>query len=576
MDPVEEIKQRLDVSEVVGGYVQLKQAGANHRGLCPFHHERTPSFMVSDQKGIWHCFGCGEGGDVFSFVEKIEGLDFRETLENLAKRAGVKLPAAGRVKTDGNLKEKLLKILELATKYYQTALIKSPEAQNYVIQQRGFNKEALSAFRLGYAPDTRNGLVNWLRRHGFNDSEIIKAGLAHGGRSQLQDLFHGRIMVPLADVMGQTIGFTGRILGEGEPKYLNTPSTLLFDKSRYVFGLSQAKAAIREADEAVLVEGNLDVVTAHQFGSRQVVATSGIALSRPQLKILARITKNLKLAFDQDSAGVNATERAIPLAQSMGLSLYIVEMPAKDPDELIRRDLSSWQASLKNAPYVMDWLLKALLRQNDSASVPGKKQITNRFSDILALLEDPVEQDHYIQALAKTIKIEPAAVARRLEQRREPKTQLRVNSGAYQRKSVRDEGEAAQEAILGICLTYPDSIISLDDLREDHFTTPERQKILAYLGQHRGRLNSETLPKELQLVGNYVKILLLQGEENYGSWSSIDRRIEAFSLASRLERLRIKRVKRNLAILIRQADVSGDSKRRQELLRQFSNLGSSK
>src|SRR3990167_3139352 len=267
MDPVEEIKERLDTSEVVGSYVQLKPAGANHKGLCPFHNEKSPSFMVSNEKGIWHCFGCGEGGDIFTFVEKIEGVDFKAALEQLARKAGVALPERGANKGTTKQKERSLAATELAAKYFQRGLVNSKTAQDYVIKQRGYNRQIVTEFRIGFAPDASSGLSDLLRQKGFKPQEIIQAGLARNHNGKTQDLFRRRVMIPFMGNNGQVIGFTGRVLDDSLPKYLNSPATPLFDKSRFVFGLAQANNTIRTGDGSIVVEGNLDVLTAHQFGS---------------------------------------------------------------------------------------------------------------------------------------------------------------------------------------------------------------------------------------------------------------------------------------------------------------------
>ena len=336
-DAKEEVRARLNIEDVIGEYVQLKRAGRNMKGLSPFTDERTPSFMVSPEKQIWHDFSSGKGGDVFSFVMLVEGMDFRQSLEHLARKAGVDLSLFSR--GDGRTakrRARAAEALELAAKFFQQSLLRTPRALEYVVKKRGLTRQTIQDFMIGFAPDDGSSLVTALTKRGFSKQELADAGLTNrfGG-----DLYRGRMVVALMDATGSVVGFTGRIIQDetNAPKYLNTPQTLLFDKSRHIFGLSQAKESIRKSDEVVIVEGNLDVVSSHQAGVRQVVATAGTAITEQHLKALSRLASRIKLAFDSDEAGLNATERAIKLSQTIGVELEVVSLPegSKDPDELI-------------------------------------------------------------------------------------------------------------------------------------------------------------------------------------------------------------------------------------------------
>ncbi|MBI4101259.1 DNA primase [Candidatus Microgenomates bacterium] len=571
MDSVEEIKRRLDVDEVVGSYIQLKPAGRNFKALCPFHHEKTPSFMVSNEKGIWHCFGCNEGGDIFSFVMKMEGLDFRGVLENLARRAGVTLEPRAGSRSTAKLKERLLKINEAAAKFYQATLTKSVPATAY-LKKRRFSAKTVKDWRFGYAPAGGLALTKWLGSHGAKDEEIIKAGLGRQAKTGVVDTFKNRLMIPLADWQGQVVGFTARVLDNSLPKYINTPQTILYDKSQLLFGLHLAKEAIRQADETVVVEGNLDVISSHQAGINNVVASSGTALTLAQLKALSRLSKKVKLAFDQDEAGIAATERSIPLAQSVGASLYIVVMPAvKDPDELIQKDPKLWSAAIKKAPYLMDWLLKVLPQQYSLTTATGKKQLTDRLMGVLAKLSDPVEQDHYVQAVAKLVKVDTQAIRRKLATG-VTEQQVKTKSAAYQTQPLSDEGVMVEEALLALAATYPDTRISLQDVDEQHFTSQSRQQLYNWLKKGSGQKLTNHLPKQLHEVSDYVKVALLRGEEGYQDWASLDRRIEAFSLAARLHNLKLKKIRQQINQELKAAEAAGDSKRKTELLKQFRDL----
>ncbi|MBI3984284.1 DNA primase [Candidatus Microgenomates bacterium] len=578
MDSVEEIRQRLSASEVISTYVQLKLAGRNQKGLCPFHHEKTPSLMVSDEKGIWHCFGCGEGGDIFGFVMKMEGLDFRGALELLASRAGVTLETSASGQQNRKLKDRLAAVNELATRYYQAVLAQSPAAQKY-LAKRGFTAATIKAWRIGYAPNQTASMATALKGRGVTDQELAKAGLTRQAStaSKPQDLFRSRLMIPLIDAQNRVVGFTARVIGEGMPKYLNTPQTVLFDKSRYLYGLHQAKEAVRQADQAVLVEGHLDVLASHQAKVQTVLATGGTALTLTHLKLLTRLTKNIKLAFDQDAAGITATERAIPIAQAASASLYMVQVTgAKDPDELLRQPdgLKRWQAAIEQAPYVMDWLLAVLPKQYDLSLAVDKRRLTDRVMGTLAKLTDAVEQDHYVQVLAKLVQVEPAAIRRKLAGQTEASPTRRHIAPAYQ-ASPRSAGMAVEEALLSLVISFPDTRTALQELTDEHFSSSERVELVKYLRRHPDTVfhpEAENLPAALLNQQNYVKIWLLQGEEGYEDWAPLDRRIEAFGLAARLQNIYTRKLRAQINEELKQAEASGDAKRKLELLRQFRDL----
>lgn len=577
MEATSEIKDRLSVDEVVSEYVQLKPAGSNYKGLCPFHHEKTPSFMVSPEKGIYHCFGCGEGGDIFSFVEKLEGLTFREALEKLAQKAGVDLPEQqGDSQATRGHKERLFNALKTAAQYYHIQLGRSEVVKDYLLKQRQFTSETIKQFQLGYAPSEGQRLVQFLRKQGFNDRELLDSGLARKRGNELQDLFRNRVMVPFIDSQGRVIGFTGRILGDGMPKYLNTPQTKLFDKSRFVFGLYQARESIRSAKEVIVVEGNLDVISSAQAGIGQVVAVSGTAVTLPQLKQLARLTQHVTFAFDADSAGVKASVRAIPLAQEAGVNLSVVTLPeGQDPDDVIKENVEVWRRLLKDKHYVIDWLVERYKQEYDLATVEGKREFTNQMSDSLRRLKDPVEQEHYVQQLADLVGVAPATIMKKLSS--EPaalKSPIKKAKNQPGPPPKHDEVKTVISALLGMAVTYPDVRGALEDVSAE-LLDEESAALLNYLKSKENQeieLSDQQLPKELLGVENYVKILLLRGEEQYGSWSLLDRQVEAFSLAHRLQEFETKRHKQRLSQEIAAAEAAGDNDLRQKLLKQYQAL----
>ena len=347
--PVEDIKSRLAAADVVGSYVRLVKAGQNFKALCPFHNEKTPSFYVSPARDIWHCFGCSKGGDIFAFIKEIEGVDFPEALELLASRAGVILK-----KEDPRLlteRRRYFFLLEEAVKFYEAELAKRRDVLDY-LKERGLKEETIKSFRLGYAPQSWDGALAHLRGMDFRAEEAERAGLAiisqnPEARSRFYDRFRGRIMFPIADGAGRTIGFSGRIYEKDLPKnespenaggkYINTPNTLLFDKSRVLYLWDRAKNEIRQSDACILVEGQMDALMSHQAGIRNVVATSGTALGQGHLNLIRRLTSKLFLAFDADAAGELATKRGVDLVLSSGFDVHIMEVPGgKDPADAIR------------------------------------------------------------------------------------------------------------------------------------------------------------------------------------------------------------------------------------------------
>jgi DNA primase len=534
-DAKEEVRSRLNIEDVVGEYVQLKRAGRNFKGLSPFSGERTPSFYVSPEKNIWHDFSSNKGGDIFSFVMEVEGLDFREALELLAQRAGVDLSVYSSKGSQEIAKQKrrLLEAHELATRYYQQSLLQNNNALEYVFQKRGLSKDIVQTFQIGYAPDSGDALVQFLLRKGFTKHELSVGGLTNrfGG-----DLFRGRMMVPLMDPSGRVIGFTGRIIIDepNAPKYLNTPETLLYNKGRHVFGLSQAKESIRKNDYAVVVEGNLDVVSSHQAGVLQVVATAGTAMTEAHLKALVRLSPNVRLAFDGDAAGLAATERAIPIAQAVGIDLTIINLPedVKDPDELIQKDPALWQKAIDESENVVDWLLTQYTKREDMTAPIGKRRFTTAALTVVRALSDAVEQEHFMQKIAAYTSTSLDTVKQKLNTTTDDEV-VRELRPVHVSEEARQDPAAHQDSMLALALVDPPSRELLAEVTEEMLATDERKEVLRYV-----RRSSEPVqgtPEGLQNYETYVKILLLRADARYGEWSDEDR----YSEAARLVRLTI-------------------------------------
>ena len=424
---------------------------------------------------------------------------------------------------------------------------------------------------LGYAPDSGDALTSFLLKKGFSKQELSQAGLVNrfGG-----DLFRGRMMVPLMDSAGQVIGFTGRIIADdpNAPKYLNTPQTLLYDKSRHVFGLSQAKEAIRQLDYAVVVEGNLDVVSSHQAGVKQVVATAGTALTEYHLKALGRLSGNVRFSFDGDRAGIAATERAIPIAQKVGVEVTIISLPdgSKDPDELIKKDIGAWQKAIETAEPVVDWILKQYEAREDLSAAAGKRRFTTAALDVVRSLSDPVEQDHYLNVVSKMSGASLSSLREKLAGVEiEPEKPLREVRPRPAKPVV--DSESYQDNLLALLLTDVATHDLLTTLDPSSFAGEQRQEVAAYLKKHPAVAVVDT-PENLQNLDEYVKILLLKADARYADWSDKDRYDEAARLIRQLVTEHKKQQKETLTSELREAEAAGDDIRAREIRETLNNL----
>ncbi len=575
MDAKDEVKARLSVEDVVGQYLELKKAGRSFKALSPFTSEKTPSFIVSPEKQIWHDFSSNKGGDIFTFVMEMEGVDFREALNILARKAGVEIKQYGDGGKTAAIKKKIYEILDISAKYYLQTLVKNKFALEYVVKTRGFNKKTIQQFRLGYAPNTGTALVKFLKKKGYSEAEIKASGLTSSRRGELSDMFRGRIMVPLTDREGRAIGFTARLLIDNPeaPKYINTPQTLVYDKSRHVFGLYEAKEAIRTNDFSVMVEGNLDVISSHQAGVVNVVATAGTALTTFQLQALSRLSKEVRLSFDQDVAGIRATERAIEISQDVEVNLYVIDIPeGKDPDELVRKDPKLWEQAINSQKYALDWLLEKYLSRYDMKSAKDKREMTTKFMKILSKLDDSVEQDHYINELATATNTSYDAVKSKLA------TAVKNKSKISLKKRIRSEVKmsgtdsyAYQDNLLALNLYYPDTRVSLKKLSQELLVGEERQQTFELL-QTLGKIQFRSHEQELHSLDNYVKILALKAQELYGDWSSSDRTVEAIGLARRAEQDNIQKQRKELTENIRLLEEKGESQQAKKLLAKYSEM----
>ncbi|MFZ2276112.1 MAG: DNA primase [Candidatus Nanogingivalis sp.] len=509
---IDEIRSRINIEDLASEYLELRRAGRNFKALSPWTNERTPSFIVSPEKQIWHDFSSGKGGDIFGFIMEVEGMTFREALEFLARKAGVELQQfdSARSKQITEKKKRLYEILNTSANIFQNALTRNEEAKNYVFKKRKLSQEIVREFRIGYAPNTSRGVVDFLLKKGFSQKDIEDAGMTNrfGG-----DIFRDRMVIALQDSTGAPVGFTGRILREVEnaPKYLNTPQTLLYDKSSNVFGLPQAKNEIRKAGFAVVVEGNMDVISSHQAGVKNVVATAGTAMTVRHLKTISRFSNDIRLCFDADDAGVNATERAIALSQEAGVELSIISLDqsggeAKDPDELIQINVELWQKSISNPQPAVEWVLDQYQKRLDISTAVGKKQFSNVSLKLVEKLSDPVEKEFYLEEISKRLGTsKEALLAKTNETSKKPKPKRRIKA---EKTEVQKDNFIYEDDLLALAIMEENLAKMAENLPENPLHGEQRNQLFEII--RKGER------EELKNFDNYVKILLLKADERLG------------------------------------------------------------
>ena len=570
-DAKEEVRSRLDIEDIVGEYVQLKRAGRNLKGLSPFTNEKTPSFIVSPDKNIWHDFSSNKGGDIFSFIMEVEGLDFRAALEFLARKAGVDITVFNNRgdQTTAKVKKQAIELNTLANKYYQHSLANNKLAYEYVFNKRKISKEIAREFGVGYAPSSGDALVKFMKSRGIKQEDIKKAGLTNrfGG-----DMFRKRMTVALMDQMGQIIGFTARTVEDepNSPKYLNTSQTIIYDKGRHVFGLSQAKESIRKQDFVVIVEGNMDVISSHQAGVTNVVATAGTAMTSMHLKTLSRLTSKIKLAFDNDSAGLAATERAIELAKELDIDLFIVSLPegAKDPDELIQEDATLWQNATKSETPAVDWVISQYQARENLKTAIGKRNFINAALKLIRLIDDAVVLDYYLTKIGEISEISKTALTDSLKKANQKssvpkKSQKNVNIQPSTTKKQQDENQF-EDNILGLAIINRGLLNLLPDNLSEFMSNEERKQIASFIMKNPNFTDAD-IEGGLKNIDTYVKIVTLKAEERYLSWSKEEQSHELTQLLHQLKERKRKQKKIALTKQLKDAEFLGDEAKAGEI-----------
>jgi DNA primase len=482
---ITEVKQRLDIVDLVSEYVTLQKAGRNFKGLCPFHSEKHASFFVFPEQQSWHCFGaCGTGGDIFSFIMKKEGVDFGEALGILAQRGGITLSTReASSKIEDESKERLFQINEVATEYYHNLLLstKAGEAARNYLARRKVTPEIIKEFRLGFSPDAWEVIKNYLLGKGYTEKELVEAGLIiekeEGGGSY--DRFRNRLMFPICDTRGRVTGFGARVLDDSLPKYINSPQTPIFDKSNSLYGIDKAKPVIRKTNLVIMVEGYMDVLTAHQNGWQNVVGSMGTSLTGRQVEGIKRLTSNITLALDADLAGEEATLRGEAILAYSNAEANVILLPAgKDPDEVIREDPALWQKLTEQAIPILDFAFQSVIGKVDVNKARDKSLAVQKLLPTISKIKDPVQQSHYLKKLARELKIEESAIRAALQESKASRKRPQPSKATEQYRLARQfVSSPVEEHCLALLLQHPELRPLTQDLSPEHFEYTENREI---------------------------------------------------------------------------------------------------
>ncbi len=554
-DTVQQVKDKLSIIDVVSGYVKLDRAGSSLRARCPFHSERTPSFHVSADRGTYHCFGCGVGGDIFSFVEAIEGVDFKGALKILAEKAGVPLVYERGGKSDDDERDRLFSVLEQTTLWYQTRL--SSEAKEYLIK-RGLSEETVSAFRLGLAEDGWSDLIDHLKKKGFSDKELLDSGVARKNeKGGLADKFRNRIMFPIADNAGRIVAFSGRTFGEkahpDAPKYLNSPETLLFRKSRILHGFDRAKQYIRKNNFAVLVEGQMDLLASHQAGWPNTVAVSGTAFTQEHALLIKRMTENVLLALDADEAGIKAASRAARIALAEGLNVKVATLPdGLDPADLILKSgADAWRGAIREAKDIITFLLD-VLESRLSKRDQFRRAVETVVLPFILDVRSPIAREQYVREIAERLGVSEQAVVAAAGRVPMPAPQNQVEARDHKLSNREEQAYA-------ILLWQEFAAKPLIDV-------PEYSRTL------QDSLGSERYQRLQALPETDKERLRFIAEQIYGTSQTLTRDTEQITRVLQKDRLSIELTE--VTVLLKQAEAAGDSALMETLTQKCKELSS--
>lgn len=508
MDDLDLIRQKINIVDLIQEYLPLKRAGVNFKAPCPFHNEKTPSFVVSPERGIWHCFGCGKGGDIFKFLMEKEGIEFPEALEILAKKAGIVLKRGSKGTGGTGKRARLLEVNQKAAEFFHYILTKHPlgkNAREYLVK-RGLTKETVETFNLGYAPNSWENLTKFLLKRKFTIEEITEVGLAVPSKQNGYDRFRGRIIFPLTDVKGGIIGFAGRILGKGEPKYINTPQTPIFDKGNFLFGLNLSKGEIRNKNQAILVEGEMDMILSFQSGVGNVVASKGTALTVGQIDLIKKYTDSILLCFDKDLAGDSASRRGIEIADQAGLNIKVIKLEeGKDPAELALKKVEAWKKAVEDAEPIYDYYLQSASLRYDPKLAEGKRRIAAELVPIWSKIADPLTREHYTQKLAALLGVPEEMIRKEMLRGNSPKVFVpQPGPKAPLEVAIRTRRELLEEYLLALLLRIPADITFVPTFPETLFISETYRSLYVLLVLY---LDSISFKGKAFEINEFVKTL---------------------------------------------------------------------
>ncbi len=576
MTELEEIKNRLDIVEYIGKYVPLKQAGRNHKGLCPFHNEKTGSFMVNSEKQIYHCFGCGKGGDIFSFVQEIEGVDFPTALKELADKAGVKLPERANFRKEPT--DILYEISEQACQLYEKEL-HSPANKSVLnyLHDRGMTDETIKLYRLGFAPQSGDIVVKDLIKTGFTKEDLIKAGVAKERNERFLDQFFNRITFPITNPSGKVVAFTARVLDNSLPKYINTPETPIYHKSSILFNFDKAKEQIRKQDHVIVVEGQMDAIFSYQAGVKNVVASSGTALTETQLDLIKRFTKNIKMSFDVDNAGQIATRRAIELAWAREYNIKVISVPeGKDPADLVKSDPKKWVKACREAKYVVDYIFDSTFARYDLGNILHKKAATKELLGWISKLPDIVEREHYLNLLGAKVGVSVASLTDALA--KVSKTASTRRETAPEKPVAKEKtGKSREEHALAMLLIVPTYVeFFFNKLSVADFTEENVKKFVTDIKDiydKTEKFDESAWEKNLsETDSSYIKKLIILTEDELAEANDELLSEELFYSVMRVKTDSLDRKKKTVSARLAAAEKGGDKKLQTELLTEFQKI----
>lgn len=574
MDEIEEIKRKIDIVDLVSSYLTLKKAGANYRALCPFHNEKTPSLMISQEKQIFKCFGCGEGGDIFSFVMKMENLEFREALEMLAARAGVKLEKYRKQISPSekpDKKTRLFRLNALIAQIYHKILISHPSGKAALtyLKNRQISEQTIKEFLIGYAPSSR-AIKAYLSKKGFTDQEIQNAGGP--------DRFYRRIIFPITDVFGNVLGFTGRAMDKDQqPKYLNTPETIIFHKGRILYNLNRARGEIKLQKTTVVVEGQMDVISSYQAGVKNVVASSGTALTSDHLKILYRYAPNIIFAFDSDTAGLATAKKAHEMALEESFNVKMTELGEfKDPGEMIEKDAKLWQETIKNAKPVIDWYFDLAFnkavdgsRKAETLTSQEKKEIAKEILPIINKIPDTIEQADYIGKLAKKLELPEKIIFEALSNSRKYKVES-IKYKKEEKNIFKTINLTPDDILIGLIIKNPHIVKTALEKIKSIDLSSKSQKLYSFIEEWYNKDKDSDLinflEKKLDTTEfKELELLLLEIEEKYSE--NIDETLE--DIINKILSDKKEIIKEKYALAIKKAESEGDHRKLKELIKEF-------